>query len=89
MIPPLVSSFPSTSYDAEPQRQTLSSQEKPDLAKEDCECSFCYELYRKDGKEWLECACCRWVHEHCLEDIIVDKGQELFCPFCINQFSVP
>ena len=64
--------------------KTFSSQEKPDLDTEDCECSFCYEPHCKDGKEWLECTCGRWVHEHCLEDIIVHKGQEQFCPFCIN-----
>ena len=58
VIPPLVSSLPSTSYDAELKRQTFSSQEKPDLDTEDCKCSFCYEPYRKDGKEWLESA---WV----------------------------
>ena len=69
-------------------RQTFSSQEKPDLDTEDCECSFCYEPYCKDEKEWLECARGRSVHENCLEDIIVQEGQELFCPCGINIFSV-
>ena len=50
VIPPWVSSLPSTSYDAEPKRQTFSSQEKTDLNTEDCECSFCYEPYCKDRK---------------------------------------
>ena len=59
VMPPLVSSFHSTSYDAEPNRQTFSSQEKPDLDAEDCECSFFYEPYCKDAKEWLERACGR------------------------------
>ena len=50
-----------------------------------CECSFCYGAYCQDEKEWLECACGRWVHEECMEDVVLGGyGQELFCPFRIN-----
>ncbi len=53
------------------------------------ECTFCYEEFCQDGKEWLQCACSRWVHEQCLEEIVLDdQGEERFCPFCINQFQV-
>ncbi len=50
------------------------------------ECTFCYEEICQDGKEWLQCACDRWVHEQCLEEIILDdQGQERFCPYCLNK----
>ena len=52
---------------------------------ESYECSFCYYAYCDDGKEWLKCTCGRWVHEQCMEDVILDdQGLERFCPFCIN-----
>ena len=45
-----------------------------------CEYSFCYGEYFEDGNEWLQCACGRWVHEQCLEDVTLDdQGQERFC----------
>ena len=51
----------------------------------DCECPFCFETYCHDGKEWLECACGRWIHEQCMDEVILDSGgQERFCPFCLN-----
>ena len=39
---------------------------------ESYECSFCYYAYCDDGKEWLKCTCGRWVHEQCMEDVILD-----------------
>ena len=49
------------------------------------ECAFCYGSYCTDGRDWLECACSRWVHEDCMEEVILDdEGRERFCPFCIN-----
>ena len=52
---------------------------------EECECSFCYGSYCQDGREWVKCACGRWVHEQCMEDVYLDDdGQERFCPFCLN-----
>ena len=59
----------------------LSSQED----QVNCECPFCFKTYCHDGKEWLECACGRWIHEQCIEEVILDSGgHERFCPFCLN-----
>ena len=61
---------------------------RQDSADEDCECVFCDECYCQDGKEWIRCACSRWVHEECVEDIHLDgDGQERFCLFCHNKFT--
>ena len=52
---------------------------------EACECPFCYRSYQLDGEEWLMCACGRWVHEQCMEEVFLDiDGEERFCPFCLN-----
>lgn len=55
-------------------------------AEDDYECAFCYSSYStSDGRDWVKCACSRWVHEDCMEDVILDgEGLERFCPFCIN-----
>lgn len=56
-----------------------------DLAEEECECAFCYRYYQEDGSEWVQCGCGRWVHEQCIEDVVLDSsGKEKFCPFCLN-----
>ena len=49
-------------------------------------CSFCFGNYADDeGNDWICCACSRWVHEECAEDVIVDaEGLERFCPFCTS-----
>ena len=51
------------------------------------ECCACFGLYTDDigtGKEWLECACGRWIHEECIEDIVYDaNGKEKLCPLCL------
>ena len=49
-------------------------------------CSFCFGNYADDeGNDWIRCACSRWVHEKCAEDVIVDaEGLEKFCPFCTS-----
>ena len=52
---------------------------------ESSECAFCFESYCEDGREWVKCACQKWVHEDCVEEIVYDlEGKERFCPFCIN-----
>ena len=57
----------------------------PNSSEEDCECSFCYRKYSDDGGDWVRCACNRWVHESCVEDVLTDvNGDERFCPFCLN-----
>ena len=51
------------------------------------ECYACFGLYTDDigtGREWLECACGRWIHEECIEDIVYDaNGKEKLCPLCL------
>ena len=60
----------------------------PTVGDEQCECAFCYEAYGEDDQEWVMCACGKWVHEDCYEDVYQDtEGQEIFCPFCINTVS--
>lgn len=51
-----------------------------------CECAFCFRSYQEDGAEWVECGCGRWVHDLCMEEVVLDRnGVERFCPFCLNQ----
>ena len=75
----------SASSQPSPSSATSPLPEDEDSAEEDCECSFCYGAYCKDGKEWVLCACGRWVHETCVEEIVFDDhGEERFCPYCVN-----
>ena len=52
-------------------------------------CCMCFVTFEEDtreqtGAEWLPCACRRWLHEDCAEDIVVDSdGNEHCCPFCV------
>ena len=52
-------------------------------------CCMCFVTFEEDtceqtGAEWLPCACGRWLHEDCAEDIVVDSdGNERCCPFCV------
>ena len=49
-------------------------------------CCVCSVLYSDDrtGKDWIKCACGRWLHEDCAEDCILDSnGKERFCPMCL------
>lgn len=58
--------------------------EDPDL-EEVWECAFCFGCYQEDGTDWVECGCGRWVHEQCMEEVLLDSnGDERFCPFCLN-----
>ncbi len=56
-------------------------------------CCMCFGTYDEDvaedtGREWLECACHKWVHEDCVERIVVDPGgDERLCPFCLDIFD--
>ena len=53
---------------------------------DDWVCSFCFGNYADDdGTEWICCGCKRWVHEECVEEVIVDtNGVERFCPYCTS-----
>ena len=52
-------------------------------------CCMCFVTFEEDtirqtGAEWVPCACGRWLHEDCAEDIEVDSdGNERCCPFCV------
>ena len=53
------------------------------------ECCICFVTYEDDqsGKDWVECACGRWLHEDCADDCFVDdEGKERLCLICLNQF---
>ena len=53
------------------------------------ECCECFETYEDDvrfgrGEEWVECACGRWIHEKCIDKLVIDaQGKEKFCSFCV------
>ena len=52
-------------------------------------CCMCFGTYSEDvangdGRDWIECACGRWLHEDCAEDCLLNKdGKEMFCHSCI------
>ena len=42
-------------------------------------CCMCFVSYSDDaieqsGKDWIRCACGRWLHEDCAEDHRVDQS---------------
>jgi len=48
-------------------------------------CCVCFAQFEDDDEveDWVQCACKRWLHEDCMNDIVYDKyGRELFCPHC-------
>ena len=53
------------------------------------ECCECLETYEDDvrfgrGEEWVECACGRWIHEKCIDKVVIDtEGKEKFFSFCV------
>ena len=92
--------IPSTSRGAQAQPQdgsgngsSIGPTTRPAVLHEDsndenCECAFCYGSYSQDGEEWVRCACRRWVHETCMEEVILDEdGDERFCPFSISSMA--
>ena len=68
---------------AGPSEQEEPKLKAPRLVDEDIdteECCACFGHYSDDigtGREWLECACGRWLHEECVENIVYDaNGKE-------------
>ena len=63
--------------------QTVSTDFDPN------QCCVCFRKYEEDVLEetelnWIKCVCERWVHEDCVNEIIMDKnGRELICPYCV------
>ena len=57
-------------------------------------CCVCFTTYEEDvlqgsGKDWVMCACTRWLHEECAEDCVLDStGKERLCPLCLDLFVV-
>ena len=52
------------------------------------QCCVCFGTFDEDigtGREWVECACTRWLHEDCVEEVVVDaSGLERLCPLCLS-----
>ena len=52
-------------------------------------CYICFGRYEDDvkegaGNEWRMCICERWVHEYCIDGVVVEaSGGERLCPFCV------
>ena len=50
---------------------------------------ICYVSYEDDvrcsrGEEWVRCACDRWIHSKCIDEVIIDAdGKERICSFCV------
>ena len=54
------------------------------------ECCVCFVTYdnNQSGKDWVACACGRWLHEDCADDCITDSdGNERLCFVCLNNYS--
>ena len=87
---PSTSSAPKETHTSvkEPARKKRKVAKDDDTSEEtdDWVCSFCFGNYGDDqGNEWIRCGCLRWVHEECVEDVIVDAGgTERFCPYCTS-----
>ena len=74
----------STSLTTKPKAKTPCLDESIDTE----ECCACFGQYSDDigtGREWLDCACGRWLHEDCVENIVYDtNGKEKLCPLCLS-----
>ena len=54
----------------------------------DNKCCVCFVAYDDDqsGKDWVACACGRWLHEDCADDCVLDSdGNECLCFVCLNR----
>lgn len=56
-------------------------------------CCICFGTYTDDvreqsGRDWIKCACSRWLHEDCMEDYKVDdSGEDRFCHYCLDMLD--
>ena len=51
------------------------------------QCCVCLQTFEEEEKqksamEWVECVCKRWLHEDCI-DMLLIWGKELLCPYCL------
>ena len=59
---------------------------------DESKCCVCFTTYEEDvqkksGKDWVMCACSRWLHEECAEDCILDStGKERLCQLCLDLY---
>ena len=37
--------------------------------------SYADDIRNNHGEEWVQCACGRWIHEKCIDEVIID-GKE-------------
>ena len=48
-------------------------------------CCICFGSYDEDidtGREWLQCSCGRWIHEDCIDEVVIDNSSGKVCPLC-------
>lgn len=51
-----------------------------------CECVRTYgdDIQESTCAEWVKCACERWIHEECIDQVVIDsEGKERFCSYCV------
>ena len=59
---------------------------------DESKCCVCFTMYEEDiqkksGKDWVMCACSRWLHEECAEDCTLDNtGKERLCQLCLDLY---
>ena len=47
--------------------------------------SYDDDVIEQSGRDWINCACGRWLHEECAEDHGVDdNGKDRFCSYCLD-----
>ena len=50
-----------------------------------CFTSYEDNVKERTGKDWVMCACSRWLHEECADDCVLDNtGKERLCPLCLS-----
>ena len=52
-----------------------------------CEYNVSYEddVRNGCGEEWIRYACKRWIHEDCIDKVVIDAdGKERFCSYCVE-----
>ena len=71
------------------QRKKRKTADKNDDNIDPNQCCVCLQTYEEDemeknGMEWVEYVCKRWLHQDCIDyvtNVDVD-GKELLCPYC-------
>ena len=80
---------PSTSENQAVIPEESDQAEMRDEEDEDATCCECNVSYEDDvrcsrGEEWVRCACDRWIHSKCIDEVIIDAdGNERICSFCV------